>query len=60
LMKEGLKLAAMEVFHTHLTDLVKVQAVRESGIEIAEFRSDEVMRMPSDGRPRTKLENIKF
>ena len=60
LFKKGLPVAALEVVHTHLTGFVKVKSVRESGIEIAEFRADDVMNMINDGKTKTKLDNIQM
>jgi hypothetical protein len=60
LLRNGLPEVALEVFHRHLTGFTKVQSVRKSGIEIAEFRADDVMSMLNDGRTKTKLENIQI
>ena len=59
LLKKGtLAVAALEVVHTHATGFDKVKSVRVSGLEIAEFRSADVLRMPKEGI--TKLDNLKI
>jgi hypothetical protein len=59
LEKEGQAAVAMEVVYTHLTGSAKINSVRASGLEIAEFRADDVIdKVTMDGR--TKLENIKI
>ena len=59
LLKRGNQaVAALEVFHTHLTGSEKTQSVRLSGLEIAEFRSQDVLRLHKECR--TKLENLKM
>lgn len=58
LMKDSLPVVAMEVFYKHQTGAVKTHSVRASGLEIAEFRADDVLRMPKE--TRTKLENLKM
>ena len=59
LLKKGtMAVAALEVFHTHLTGAEKIQSVRSSGLEIAEFRSLDVLNIPKECR--TKLDNLKM
>lgn len=59
LLKRGaLAVAALEVFHTHLTGSEKTQSVRSSGLEIAEFRSLDVLNISKECR--TKLDNLKM
>jgi hypothetical protein len=58
LLKIGHLAVAMEVVHTHLTGSIKVESTRRNGIEIAEFKAENVMKMPSFGI--TKLENLKM
>ena len=53
----GGAVAAMEVFHKHASGVEKIQSVRESGLEIVEFRASDVLQMSDQGL--TKLENIK-
>jgi hypothetical protein len=60
LLKENDKaVAAMEVVHTHITGSAKINSVRESGLEIVEFRAEDVLAMATNN-VRTKLENIKI
>jgi hypothetical protein len=47
---------ALEVVHTHLTSDAKVEATRKSGIEIVEFRAEDVINM----KERCELDNIKI
>jgi hypothetical protein len=47
---------ALEVVYKHLTGSVKVDSTRKSGMEIAEFRTCDVLEMHG----RTKLDNIKM
>lgn len=58
LSRGGLPVAALEVVHMHLTSTYKAQSIRESGLEIAEFRVDDVLKMQNDGN-KVKLENLK-
>lgn len=58
LKKETFAVAAMEVFHTHITGYDKTQSIRSSGLEIAEFKSIDVLSMPRGCR--TKLNNLKM
>ena len=58
LCKEGLPVAALEVVHMHLTSTFKAESVRGGGLEIAEFRVDEVLSMTDKGR--NKLDNLKI
>jgi hypothetical protein len=62
LSKEGSPLVAMEVVHKHATGEDKIQSVRESGLEIVEFRAKDVLEMPSPATEQglIKLENIKL
>ena len=60
LLRKGRPVAVLEVVHTHLTGLVKVQSVRKRGIEIAEFRAHDIMQMINDGKTKTKLDNIQM
>ena len=62
LEKDGKAVVAMEVVHTHLTGSVKIDSVRASGLEIVEFRVDDVMEMSKNSLDggRTKLDNIKI
>jgi hypothetical protein len=57
LSRESQPVAALEVVHMHLTSQFKAQSVRESGMEIAEFRVEDVLRMENVARMR--LENLK-
>ena len=45
LSRNGLPIVALEVVHTHKTGDEKISAVRSSGIEIVEFRAEDVMQM---------------
>jgi hypothetical protein len=49
---------AMEVVYKHLTSDFKASSVRASGLKIAEFRAEDVLRISKEGR--TKLENLKI
>lgn len=61
--EEGRALVAMEVFHTHSSGPDKIQSVRESGLEIVEFRAKEVLyKLKASTLPQgplIQLENIK-
>ncbi len=48
LSRENTPIAALEVVHMHRTGDVKAAAVRESGLEIAEFRAEEVMNIRNE------------
>ncbi len=37
---------SMEVVHKHLSGEDKIESVRESGLEIVEFRSKDALQMP--------------
>jgi hypothetical protein len=56
LLKIGHLAVVMEVVHTHLTGPTKVEATRLNGIEIAEFKAEDVMKMEGN----TKLDNVKL
>lgn len=43
LWRAGVRVAALEVVHTHITGKRKADAARASGLEIAEFRAADVM-----------------
>lgn len=64
LKKEDKAVVAMEVVHTHLSDANKINSVRANGLEIVEFRADDVIAMEScfsrGSSEKTKLENIKI
>lgn len=44
----GKPVYALEVYHRHRTDDVKVERTRQDGIEIAEFSSEEILDMQND------------
>jgi hypothetical protein len=62
LKKDDLAVVAMEVVHTHQSGAAKINAVRASGLEIVEFRAEDVISMEdgSNSNELTKLENIKI
>jgi hypothetical protein len=61
LKKNNLAAVAMEIVHTHLTGSTKVNSVRESGIELVEFRADDVIEAITNLKEgQVKLENIKI
>ena len=59
LLKRGEEaVAALEVVHTHLVGEEKAKAVRASGLQIAEFRAQDVMDMVE--KKVTHLENLQI
>jgi hypothetical protein len=59
LSKGTAPLAALEVVHTHSSGVEKVSAVRSSGLEIAEFRADDIMNELVDGRKEmVEIDNL--
>jgi hypothetical protein len=64
LKKNDKALVAMEVVHTHASGTDKITSVRASGLEIVEFRAEDVMEMETKNvdapRERTKLQNTKI
>jgi hypothetical protein len=58
LKKATVEVAALEVFHTHLTGSEKARSVRSSGLEIAEFRSLDVLKLTKGCK--TKLDNLQI
>ena len=54
LVRGGVKIAALEIYHTHSTSQAKIQATRKNGLRIAEFRAEDVNSMQSGAR----LENL--
>ena len=59
LKKNGKAVVAMEVVHSHISGSVKIDSVRASGLEIVEFRVDDVISMRDRTNGRTKLDVIK-
>lgn len=59
LEKNGKAVVAMEVVHSHISGSVKIDSVRASGLEIVEFRVDDVISMRDRNDGRTKLDVIK-
>jgi len=61
LLRRGeVDVAALEVVHTHLIGSGKADAVRASGLKIAEFRAEDVMKMMArgDSEGGTLLDNL--
>lgn len=59
LKKDNKAVTAMEVVHTHLSGSLKINSVRTSGLELVEFRAEDVMAMAMQNG-KIKLENIKI
>jgi hypothetical protein len=59
LERRGVPVAALEVVHTHATGEEKARAVRAGGLEIAEFRAQDVLDMVGR-RGVTQLENLQL
>ncbi len=54
-------IAALEVVHTHSTGHEKVSAVLSSGLEIAEFRADDIMEQLVDGsKGIVEIDNVQM
>ena len=56
LVRYGVPAVAMEIVHLHKTGELKINAVRSSGLDIAEFRADDIMQL-GDGEV---LENLQI
>lgn len=55
----GKDVAVLEVLHSHKVTLEKASSVRDTGLEIAEFRAEDVLRLLTDQSTRTvHLENL--
>lgn len=55
----GNDVAALEVLHSHKVTREKASSVRDGGLEIAEFRADEILRLLTDQPTATvHLENL--
>jgi hypothetical protein len=55
LIRHGIRVAALEIYHTHATAEEKVLSTRRDGIAIAEFRAEDVNAMKGS----TLLENLR-
>ena len=55
----GKDVAALEVLHSHKVSREKASAVRDGGLEIAEFRAEDILRLLKDTPSKTvHLENL--
>ena len=59
LRRDGADVAALEVLHSHKVTREKASSVRDGGLEIAEFRAEDILRLLSDTPSSTvHLENL--
>jgi hypothetical protein len=59
LRRDGKDVAALEVLHSHKVTGEKASSVRDSGLEIAEFRAEDILRVLSDSPSKAvHLENL--
>ena len=59
LRRDGKDVAALEVLHSHKVTGEKASSVRAAGLEIAEFRAEDVLRLLTDTPGKTvHLENL--
>jgi hypothetical protein len=58
LSRGAVKIAALEVVHTHRSSDDKVAAVRASGLEIAEFRVGDVMELDCNSDRTAGIDNL--
>jgi len=59
LRRDGKDVAALEVLHSHKVTREKASSVREGGLEIAEFRAEDILRLLKDTPSNTvHLENL--
>lgn len=59
LVRDGIRIAALEIFHRHATTDEKLSATRQDGIQIAEFRAEDVNDM-QDGMRLRNLSPVSF
>jgi hypothetical protein len=56
LLREGVPVVALEVVKTHFSSAKKINQTRKNGVEIAEFRSEDIMDM----QPGGMLKNLRI
>lgn len=59
LVRDGINIAALEIYHTHATTKEKIIATRSDGVQIAEFRAEDVNEM-QDGTCLMNLCPVSF
>ena len=59
LRRDGADVAALEVLHSHKVTREKASSVRDGGLQIAEFRAEDILRLLKDTPSKTvHLENL--